>query len=233
MMRWTCAVLLAACVPVSAVSQSVIDAQYAAPTTRYAHGVLGDTIEHGALVMTLSDGTTARVTLPTNRVFEDTEPRVQDLDGDGVAEVIVVESDVALGARLVIYGADGEVAATPHIGRSFRWLAPVGAADLDGDGVIEIAYVDRPHLAKRLTVWRYQDKSLELVATLDGVTNHRIGEVDIAGGIRNCGEGPEMIVATANWTRLNAVRLEDGTLVSRDIGVHEGRPSFVRAMNCP
>ena len=69
------------------------------------------------------------------------------------------------------------------------------------------------------------------VATLGGVTNHRIGEVDIAGGIRECGNGPEMIVASANWARLVAVQLS-GDLVATEIGSHRGRESFAVAMDC-
>jgi len=59
----------------------------------------------------------------------------------------------------------------------------VGAADLDGDGFVEVAFIDRPHLAKVLRVWRYVDGDFAEVAVMDGVTNHRIGEPDIAGGI--------------------------------------------------
>ena len=43
------------------------------------------------------------------------------------------------GARLAIYDETGLVSATPYIGRSNRWLAPLGAGDLDGDGNIELA----------------------------------------------------------------------------------------------
>ena len=94
-----------------------------------------------------------------------------------------------------------------------------------------MAFVDRPHLAKTLRVWRYVDGDFAEVAALGGVTNHRIGEVDIAGGIRDCGNGPEMIVASANWARLIAVQL-DGDLIATDIGSHRGRDSFAVAMGC-
>ena len=40
---------------------------------------------------------------------------------------------------------------------AFTLLAPLGAADLDGDGKIELAYIDRPHLAKILRIWRFDD----------------------------------------------------------------------------
>ncbi len=122
--------------------------------------------------------------------------------------------------------------ATPFIGQRFRWLAPVGVADLDGDGSVELAYVDRPHLAKVLRVWRFRDGALREVAAAEGYTNHRIGERDIAGGIRDCGDGPEMVIADATWQDVVTLRLADGDLVARVWGPHEGRGSFERALTC-
>lgn len=217
----------------AALAQGVVGASYADPTTRYPHGVLGDEIEHGTLVLDIADGTRLRIVLPETRVFEDTEPRLFDVDQDGDSEVIVVETDQERGARLSIYDANGLVAATPFIGTSNRWLAPIGAADLDGDGVIEIAYVDRPHLAKIARIWRFENGGLVEVGRFEGVTNHRIGERDIAGGIRDCGNGPEMIVADARWQRLLALTFDGLEAKARDIGRHAGRASFARAMNCP
>lgn len=211
-------------------------ARYTDPTTRYAHGVLGDAIEHETLEVTLSGGQTARVHWPDTVVFEDTEPRLADVDGDGISEVIVVEAHEDQGARLSVYGlADGTLtrrAETPWIGRTNRWLAPIGAADLDGDGAVEIAYIDRPHLAKTLRVWRFDSDTLTEVATLAGLTNHRIGERDIAGGLRDCGQGPEMIVADASWAQVVSVRMTGTTLTATPIGPHQGRPSFARALRC-
>lgn len=231
---WRAALFATAFLSGQAMAEGVVSAQYDAPTTRYAHGILGDAIEHGALVVQTTKGRRLRFVLPQSRVFEDTEPRVVDVDGDGEAEVVVVETDARRGARLAIYGVDGLIAANAYIGRSNRWLAPVGiaAADLDGDGIVELAYVDRPHLAKILKIYKYQDRALTLVASFPGVTNHRIGERDIAGGIRDCGAGPEMVVADAGWTEVLALRF-DGTNVHRkSLGPHKGRDSFARAMDC-
>ncbi len=229
-MRRLAAVLLALAAPASA--ETITAARYADPTTRYAHAVLGDAIEHGTLELFTDAGRTLRMVLPETRVFEDTEPRLADLDGDGAPEVLVAESDARLGARLAVYGTGGLIAAAPFIGTRFRWLAIVGAADLDGDGAIEIAYVDRPHLAKSLRVFRFEGGALAEVASLPGVTNHRIGERDIAGGIRECGAGPEVVVADAAWRRIAAVRLSDGKLTATPLFPHEGRESFARAMAC-
>lgn len=210
----------------------ITNARYADPTTRYAHGVLGDAIEYGALVLKLDTGKTLRIILPQNRVFEDIAPRLADVDGDGSPEVIVVETDLNLGAQLAVYDESGKIAATPYIGRPQRWLAPIGAADLDGDGKVELAYIDRPHLAKLLRVWRFDNGRLVPVAELPGLSNHRIGEDRISGGIRDCGTGPELITASANWSRIMATRLAEGQLISRDIGPQQGAGSFAKALDC-
>ncbi|CAN0601882.1 unnamed protein product, partial [Ectocarpus sp. 12 AP-2014] len=107
-------------------AEGVRAAEYADPTTRYAHGVLGDAIEHGALVVETTNGRRLRFILPQSRVFEDTNPRVVDVDGDGDAEVVVVESDAQRGARLAIYDETGLIAANDYIGQRNRWLAPAG-----------------------------------------------------------------------------------------------------------
>jgi len=212
-------------------AETILSAQYTDPTDRYAHGILGDAIEWGALRIVTDTGA-LDFTLSQDRVFEDTAPRLIDLDGDGAVEVIVVETLVTDGAQLAIYDETGKIAATPHIGRTNRWLAPIGAADLDGDGTIEIAYIDRPHLAKILRVWRFANGVLAPVADLDGLTNHRIGEADIGGGIRDCGLGPELITASADWTQVMATTLAKGVLETRSIGQHVDRGSFATALAC-
>jgi len=215
----------------SACAETIVSADYTAPTDRYAHGILGDAIEWGELQI-ITDIDTHRFVLSQDRVFEDTAPRLADVDGDGRPEVIVVETLARAGAQLAVYDATGKIAATPHIGQTNRWLAPIGVADLDGDGMIEIAYIDRPHLAKTLRVWRFMDGALEPVADLPGLTNHRIGERDIGGGIRDCGNGPEMITANADWTQVMATTLTDGQLTTRAIGAHVDRGSFATALAC-
>ena len=195
------------------------------PVTRYRHFVLGRRHEPETLWVDAigNQGLCGHaLTLGADHVFEDVAPHLADLDGDGTNEVIVARSHLRQGAQLAVYrwtGTDLTLAATtPYIGRSNRWLAIVGAADLDGDGAMEIAYVDRPHLARTLRVWRYADGTLTEVAAATGLTNHRIGEGQISSGIRVCDGGPEILTADSGWTRLIATRFNGQGLTARDLG---------------
>ncbi len=104
---------------------------------------------------------------------------------------------------------------------------------MDGDGYIEIAFVDRPHLAKTLRIWRYSDTDFGPVATLGGVSNHRIGEDYITGGVRDCGAGPEVIVVDGAWRDIVAVRLTADEITGTRIAPFEGRSSVDAQLACP
>lgn len=217
--------------PVAAASE-IVSATYAEPTQRYQHGVFGETEEWGALAFEVSSGEKLILRLPETRVFEDIAPRLIDVDGDGAPEMVVVETDISLGARLAIYDEAGLVAATPYIGQTHRWLAPIGAADLDGDGFIELAYIDRPHLARELRIWRFSEGDLTEIATAGGLTNHRLGDPGIGGGLRDCGEGPEMITADAKWARVMASRLVGGRIETRVLAEIASAGNFAAALAC-
>lgn len=227
------ALCFAACCAATTLFAGVQSAHYSEPTTRYAHGILGDAIEFGTLNLTTTTGKQLALRLPQTRVFEDLAPRLIDVDLDGDTEVVVIEASTTLGARLAIYDESGLVSATPYIGRSNRWLAPLGAADLDGDGMIELAYIDRPHLAKTLRIWRFENGALRHLADQPGLTNHKIGEDFISGGIRTCESTPEIITANANWSRIVATTFQSATFTSRDLGPFTGPDSLKAATNCP
>lgn len=243
---WTLCFWIAVPAP-SVLAETIVRAKYTDPTHRYSHGVLGDDVEYGALELTLKESSsranrgthhailrsaTLTIRLPLDRVFEDIAPRLADVDLDGEPEVVVVETQNRTGAQLAIYDARGKkIAATPHIGTRNRWLAPAGIGDLDGDGAVELAYIDRPHLAKRLRIWRYEHGTLTHVADAEGLTNHRIGEDFISGGLRDCGSGPEIVTANADWSRLMASRLANGQISTRDLGAFT-KARLAKAMVC-
>ncbi len=196
-----------------------VRARLATPTDRYDHDVLGGLppwtvleVEAEACGACRHGSETVQIQLPDDLVFEDAAPRLWDVTGDGRPEIVVVESHVDKGARLAVWtysdlGADlTRLATTDFIGTRHRWLAPAGAADFDGDGRIEIAYVDRPHILGDLVFVQLDRDRLVETARLAGLTNHRIGDDHISGGFRDCGQGPELVLAALDWTRMLRVR---------------------------
>ena len=80
---------------------------------------------------------------------------------------------------------------------------------------------------------RLQGRALVEVARLDGLTNHQIGEAVIRGGLRDCGAGPELVLADPAWTRAMGVTLDGGRLRAVDLGPITGTAGLDRALACP
>lgn len=169
----------------------------------YDHAILGDTPEWRAVTY---KGQTFRF---DTGFIEDIAPHVADVNGDGQPEAIVIHSDFDLGARLVVLSLPDltVIASTRHIGAHHRWMAVAGFGDFDNDGQIEIAYVDRPHLARELVFLRLEKNQLREIARQSGFSNHRIGDRVIQSAIRNCGAGDEIVIPSADWSRLMAARI--------------------------
>jgi hypothetical protein len=203
-------------------------AEYSVSSTRYGHDALGPGHEWAMLALHRADGGTLFYRNDREIVFEDSAPRLVDADGDGDLEALVVESSHSKGSRLAVWTGAGRLAATPFIGRRHRWLAPVGAADLDGDGRVEIAYVETPHLGKVLKVVRLEGDRLVPVAEAAGLTNHRFGDPFIQGRIATCDGRATILTADADWRRVIATTLSGGALSSRDLGPYRGAEGFDR-----
>ncbi|MEM9716718.1 MAG: VCBS repeat-containing protein [Pseudomonadota bacterium] len=213
-------------------------------TERYPHAVLGDALEPTALAFTsnqtradgFDDCIGVRTALFDDMVFEDLTPRLVDITGDGHPEIITTRSHEDLGAQVAIYqyrnGGLEVIAETPHIGTRFRWLAIIGAADLDQDGHVEIAFIDRPHLAKTLRIWRYKNERLQLVTSMEGLSNHKIGEDFITSALRDCGSGDvAILVPNANRSELMEIRMVGDDLKSVSLGKFSAA-LFEKAQTC-
>lgn len=185
-------------------------------TTRYAHGVLGDTIEAGGLRVELDDGTQLTFELPQNSVFEDRYPRLHDMDGDGIDEILLIRSYLELGAALSVIKLSHDklkiLVQTQPIGKAFRWLNPVGAGDLDGDGRQEIAVVETPHIGGILKVYEYDDGALTEEYRLEGFSNHKIGSRNLRQStlLDVNGDGlAELLIPAVGMRTLRVISLAD------------------------
>jgi hypothetical protein len=160
-------------------ARNIARAWLADPTGRYDHGVLGDAIEAASVVVERRDRRRETVSLEPDAVFEDLQPRIADLGGDGGDKILVVKSYLKRGSALAVIGErDGKyavIAETPPVGAPHRWLNPAGAADFNGDGAIDIALVRMPHALGQLELWSWRGGQLEKTLEFADVTNHVIG----------------------------------------------------------
>ncbi len=160
-------------------TRDIARAWFAEPTDAYDHGVLGDKIEASALVIERRDGRRDTVRLNADAVFEDLEPRLVDLDGDGHDSVVVVKSYLKRGSALAVIaerkGKSDIVAETPPLGAPHQWLNPAGFADFNGDGKIDIALVRQPHVVGMLELWSWIGGTLRKTADIPDTANHIIG----------------------------------------------------------
>ena len=149
------------------------------PTDRYDHGVLGDGLEAGGIVLVKSDPVLeieAKIEIPAPAVIEGIAPIWSDLNGDGEREILVTVSRPAEGARLVLYNESGQVLAEgPSAGQAYRWRHQLAAVPLGVGGEILIVDVLRPHLDATLEFFSWEGDRLVLKAELPGYSSHRIG----------------------------------------------------------
>ena len=201
------------------------------PTSRYPHKALGSAT-HAATLHVLAapaPGPEQELVyrLPFNRVFEDLTVRLVDIDADGRDEMVVIESDALRGSSVVVLGlrrvppanagdkakntmAITEIARSAPTGGTFYWLNPVGVADFDGDGRLDIASVTTPHVGGILNLYHYRPPMLDSFAKVMDISNHRMGdpEQDLAVIVHLPGVRPTVIVPDMSLKALHALRWE-------------------------
>jgi hypothetical protein len=197
------------------------------PTMRYPHKALGGTTHAGSLhvLVNSTNGKQQEIVyeLPFTRVFEDRIPRLVDLDGDGRDEIMLIESDALKGSATVVYALQTnsmskssktikiiERARSPQTGSTFRWLNPVGVADFDSDGKLDIASVITPHIGGLLTLYRFEPPKLVPFAQTMDTSNHRMGDLEqqLAVIVNRDGVRPTIIVPDMQLKSLHALRWE-------------------------
>lgn len=149
------------------------------PTGRYDHGLLGDLVEAGALKVQLRDGREMVYELGEQYVFEDLTPRLADMDGDDLDEIILARSSLSEGAAVSVYRIGEhqieQFAVSPSIGLAYRWPNPIGVDDFDADGEMDIAVVETPHLGKTLVIYGREVSRLKSIGHVGRYSTHIMG----------------------------------------------------------
>lgn len=157
-------------------------AQYAMPTQKYNHGILGDQIEAEQLVVVV-DSVFYELILPSEYVFEDIRPRLYDVDSDNELEFITIRTHIYQGSGIAIYKIVGEqlveYAYLPEIGTKNRWLNIVAIDDLDNDGIEELVWIETPHIGGILKAAKINAGTLQVLAEKTQYSNHAIGEKNL------------------------------------------------------
>lgn len=194
----------------TAESGDIRRAWYGRPTDRYAHGVLGDAIEGGSLVVAMDDGTQKEFVLPEYQVFEDITPRIHDLNFDGSNEVVTIRSSQTGGAAVVVYGLSNgelvEVAASNENGLRNRWLNIVGVLPQKSNSTSAIYFIRTPHIngrLNRLDIGKndFQDVDLQQ----NNFSNHVIGSRELGLGLMDLTGKPRMLIPSQDRQTLRQV----------------------------
>jgi len=196
------------------------------PTTRYAHGVFGDTVEPGAMtgvrVAARTLSLSALLRLRQELVIEDRRIVVADVDGDGTADAVMTRASLTQGASvLALTRTEGRwelLALGRPIGQPRRWEHTIGVADLDGSGAPTVVSVRTPHAGGVLQALRRKGSGLEIIARRPGVGSHVLGSrnLDQAALADLDGNGrPEVVVPAQARDALLGVELAGNRFVDR------------------
>ena len=192
------------------------------PTDRYAHGVLGDSIEAASITLletTPNLEVSSIIPIPEPRVIEGIAPIWVDWNNDGTREIIVTLADRDLGAQIVLYDEQGnQLAKGPAIGQGSRWRHQLAVAPFGPNGELELVDVLTPHIGGVVEFYQWQGERLEIVAQVRGYTSHVIGSrnLDLAVAADWDGNGRyQLLLPNQRRTELGAIqRTPDGAEVA-------------------
>jgi FG-GAP-like repeat len=197
-----------------------VTARYTLPTTRYAHGILGDQIEGGGLLVTVKDKQ-YHYKLANDFVFEDLQPRLVDVDNDGALEFVTIQSSLTEGGSVAVYKIVNDslqpFLSSGYIGSSSRWLNIAAIADLDNDGKIEIAWIQTPHIGGILKIARIENGKWTFLDEKSGVTNHRIGSRNLCLSVLTATTPLKTLyLPTQTYDVVKGFQLQNGKIVETE-----------------
>jgi hypothetical protein len=160
---------------------------------------------------------TARFELPGDSVFETLRPTIVDLIPENRGEeILLTVSDSNSGSRISVFSLEGKLlGSSDPIGRGFRWLHLLAAAEFGIDNVKSIAVVRTPHIGGIIQFYEWYGNRLVMVTSQGNLSTHQIGSDNLNMALASDFDGvdgAELILPTNNYTELVVVKLEDGAI---------------------
>ena len=190
------------------------------PTYNYANAVLGDAIEAASITLIDPKNSTFQIRkiIPeTGDVIEGISPIWVDMDLDGTREIIVTQSNHVDGARILVYREDGSILTeSAPIGKGFRWMHQIAAAQFVDGGPLELAILRTPHIGGEIEIMGLVQDRLEVQVSLSGYSTHKLGSrnLDAALVADFNGDGIiEIIVPGQEQSTLTGIQYTAGVLI--------------------
>ncbi len=186
------------------------------PTTDYAHGVLGNTVEASAITIIDTTGDTPEIYNVIDRlgmsVIEGTSPMWADINLDGEDEIIVTLANAQEGARIVAFSPEGSIIAeSDPIGQGNRWRHQLAVAPFDGEP--QLVDVLTPHLGRTVEFFTFDDGKLVVTESLSGYTSHQIGSPNLDTAVAGDFNGDgiiELLLPNAGFNQLAGIVINQG-----------------------
>lgn len=186
------------------------------PVSRLNHGIVGDTIEGGGLVVMNADGTIrTQIVLDAPDVIEGRSAMLGDVTGDGRTEIVVTMANADVGAWIAVFDLDGAlIGQSDAIGLGNRWRHQLAIVpDPAGPLVLNVI---TPHIGGRLQALRLADGRLEPIAERSQYSPHTINSRILDGAYVGDLDGDgdwEILLPNQSRNQLVALSLRDGEFV--------------------
>ena len=186
-------------------------------SSRYNHGIFGRRENATGFVVMKNGVETVRFELPGESVFETLRPTIVDLIPENPGEeILLTVSDKNSGSRISVFSLEGELlGSSDPIGRGFRWLHLLAAAEFGNGDAMSVAVVRTPHIGGILQFYEWYGDRLVMVSSQSNLSTHQIGSDNLNMALAadfDGVDGAELMLPTKNYTELVVIKVEDGEI---------------------
>lgn len=171
------------------------------------------------------------LTLPEGAYFADHAPRCWDFNADGAPDPATVVRSQEGKLALVAY-VRGEALFEIGHSRDVTKLSPVAVRPLGPDAKVDIAYIRSDQQSADLIVTRIREGSERDRYVENGFADPTGIDHRVTDFVRDCGDGPELVLPSTNWNTLDVIGVTDAGLTRVTLAEKPDFSRLVRALEC-